>query len=71
MRVEHVQRHLDGIEMEAMVTGDLQRVEVDGRVLVSREADVSDLAGLPRVFERPMGAIFFEDPSGSSNLMTS
>ena len=61
VRVHHVDRHLHGVEAEAMLLGDLEHVQVDLRILVPGEADVADLAGLLRLHRRVDRAIFGKD----------
>ena len=57
MRVHHVDRHLARVPIVGLV----EHRQVDARVLVAREADVADLAGLAR-FEGGLDAAFVEDP---------
>src|SRR5882672_11867767 len=45
-----------------MFFGDLERVEVDARILMSSEACVAELAGGARFYERRVRAIVIEDP---------
>ena len=61
MGIHHVQRHLHGVEVEASLGRDIQHLEVDARILVAREADVSDLPGLLRCRESLHGTAFAED----------
>ena len=61
MRVQHVQRHLHGVEPELLLCGNLQRPQVDDRVLVPGETDVSDLTGLLRLQHGCHRAVFGED----------
>ena len=61
MRVHDVERHLHGIEAEPALGRDLEHLEVDARVLVAREADVAQLAGLLGLDERFHGAALSED----------
>ena len=46
MRIEHVQRHLDGIEGEVVAEPDLEHVLVDMRALMAGEADEADFSSL-------------------------
>ena len=48
MRVHDVERHLHGVEAEAVPVGRLEHVAMDRRALVAGEADVADLALLAR-----------------------
>ena len=64
MRVHHAQWHLDRIELEAVVAGHLEGVQVDRRILMAGEPDVSDLASRARVLERAIGALVVEHPIG-------
>ena len=49
MGIEDVERHLDSIEREAVFSSHVEHVKMDARVLVPREPDVAQLAGLPRL----------------------
>ena len=69
--VHHVERHLHGVEVEAVLLRDLEHVQVDVRVLVAGEADVADLAGLLGLDERFVGAASAKIRSGSSKRMIS
>ena len=64
MRVHDVDRHLHGVEVEAVPCGDLEHAEVDWRVLVSGEADVADLACLASFHRGVDGTVIGEDPVG-------
>src|SRR5260370_6709023 len=48
VKIEYVQGHLAGIEMELMLGCDVEHTQVNGRVLMAGEADVTDLAGFLR-----------------------
>jgi hypothetical protein len=45
-----------------VLAGDIERVQMDPRILVAGEPDVPKLAGLARVHERRVGALFVENP---------
>jgi hypothetical protein len=47
--VHEIQRHLHGVELEAMLPRHVEHVQVDMGILVAGEADVPDLARLPRI----------------------
>src|SRR4029453_9233699 len=61
MRVHDVQRHLHGVEHEAVLEGYVEHVQMDVGILVSCEADIPDLARSLRVDERTIGAFLVED----------
>ncbi len=61
VRVHDVERHLDGIEGEALLRRGREHVQVDSRVLVSGKADVAKLTCLTRLHERGIGAFRTED----------
>ena len=58
VRILHVQGHLHGVELEAVLTGDFERVKMDSRVLVSGKSDESQLADLPEVEKRNVRSVF-------------
>ena len=51
-RVQHVDRHLRGVEMELVLRRDLQHPQMHRRILVPREPDVADLPRLLRLQQR-------------------
>src|SRR5438034_4490260 len=61
MRVHYIQRHLHGVEQEAVRSRHVEHVQMDVGILVSREADIPDLARSLRVDERTIGAFLVED----------
>ena len=61
MRVHHVQRHLAGVEMEAVLRGHVQHAQVNRRILVAGEPDVADLARLLRLEQRLQRAALREE----------
>src|SRR5258708_2118930 len=61
MRVHDIQRHLHGVEQEAMLSRYVEHVQMDVGILVSGEADISDLARSLRVDERAIGTFLVED----------
>jgi len=46
MRVHDIERHLDGLELEAAFARNFEHVKVDARIFVAGEADVTQLARL-------------------------
>ena len=65
MRIHHVERHLDRVELESVFLRDLEHVEVDARVLVPGEADVAELPRLPPLDQRRVRSfLLVEDPMG-------
>ena len=64
MSVHDVERHLDGIEVEAMFGRDFQHVEMDMRILVSGESDVAGFASFAGVEHSFLGATLGEDTVG-------
>src|SRR5437660_3328981 len=62
MRVHDIQRHLYAVEHEAVLSRHVEHVQMDLGILVSREADIPDLARSLRVDERTIGAFLVEDP---------
>ena len=61
MRVHDIQRHLHGVEQEAVLSRHVEHVQMDVGVVVSREADIPDLARFLRVDECTIGAFLVED----------
>ena len=61
VRVHDVERHLHGVEVEAVLLGHFEHVEMDVRIFVAGEADVADLAGLLALRGAPLGASSIED----------
>jgi hypothetical protein len=59
--VHDVERHLHCVELEPALLCHFEHVEVDVRVLVSGEADVTELARFARLDERPVGAVVIEN----------
>ena len=39
MRIHHIQRHLNSIELEAMLRGRFQHIKVNPRIFMSGESD--------------------------------
>ena len=64
VRIHHVERHLHRVEREALLARHFEHVEMDVRILVPGEADVAELARLPRLEQRSVGALLVEDPVG-------
>ena len=62
--VHGVDGHLHGIEVEAVLGGDLEHAQVNLRVLVAGEADVAELAGGFGGHGGVDGAVFGEDAVG-------
>ena len=48
MGIHHVERHLDRVEVESVISCNLQHVKVDVRILMAGKTDVAD-------FARPFG----------------
>ena len=61
VRVHDVERHLHRVELERALLGDFKHVEVDARVFVSGEADVTELPRFARLDERRIGAVVIEN----------
>src|SRR6266404_583889 len=55
MRIHHVQGKLTGIKVKLMSGSNVEHAQVNGRVLVSRKSDVTDLACLFRFQHRFKG----------------
>ena len=61
LRVQDVERHLRGIEMEIVRLRHLQHAQMHHRILVPGEADVANLAGLLR-FQQRIHHALVEEP---------
>src|SRR6267378_1087717 len=61
MRVHDIQRHLHGVKQEAVLSRHVEHVQMDVGILMSREADIPDLARSLPVDERTVGAFPVED----------
>src|SRR5579875_197698 len=61
MRIQHVQRHLNGIESKPVLETRVEHLEVNSGVLVPREADISHLASLARGQRGLKGAVRAEN----------
>ena len=64
VRVHDVERHLDRVEVEAVLLRDIEHIEVDMRVFVAGEADKADFAGLLRFKDSFHGAALGKDTVG-------
>jgi hypothetical protein len=47
--------------MEAVLACDLERIEVNTRIFMTRKADKPELAGLARIHERRIGALIVKN----------
>ena len=61
MRVHDVERHLRGVEPEAVFPRHFQHVQMDVRILVAGKSDVADFAGLARFEHGGVRAFLIED----------
>ena len=61
MRIEQIQRHLHCIEHESVLIGDFEHIKVNVRILMSREADVTNLARCPGSYKSGVGSIGIEN----------
>ena len=49
MRVHHVQRHLHGVEVEAVILRDFQHIKMNVRIFVAGESDIANFASFLRL----------------------
>ena len=61
MRIEQIQWHLHRIEDESVLIGDFEHVKVNVRILVPREADVTNLARCSGSYKSGVGSVGIEN----------
>src|SRR5256886_5705988 len=61
VRIHHVERHLHGVEVEFVLSGEVEHTQVDRWILVACETDIADLAGFLSFHHRFECPTFSED----------
>src|SRR5213076_453758 len=61
VRIHHVERHLHAVEVEFVLSGEVEHTQVNERVLVACETDIADLAGFLSFHHRFDCTAFSED----------
>src|SRR5207248_8894113 len=61
VRIHHVERHLHGVEMEVVLSGEVKHAQVNRRILVACETDETDVARFLSFHHRFDCTAFSED----------